>query len=382
MALSHSPQVVTNGLVFYYDMANGQKSWRGAPTTNLVNPSWAAWSIDGSGQGSIGTRTITSTYECIISDTAANTRQNAFVPGISANTTYTFSVQYKKVFGAPTLRFQITAYNGATQLSNIAFPTTAQIGLLDIEGWQTAKFTVTTPANTTQILWFMQDGDDYTAYTHSFILANAQCELGSIATPFVVGTRTNTQAIVDLIGNNTVTANSLTYASDNTFSFNGSNNYVTISSGSNFTFGAGDFTLETWYMPNVSYAASNGYIFDTSVNGTRLQLYNNNFTFVLQSQVASVIGPAGAGLNINTWHHAVGTRVGSTLTLYLNGVSVGTSTSGANLSDAGGTIGEYGGFGPYYFNGQISIIRVYKNKGLTASEVQQNFNAQRGRYGI
>ena len=37
------------------------------------------------------------------------------------------------------------------------------------------------------------------------------------ATPFVAGTRSNTQAVIDLTGLNTVTANSLTYSSDNTF---------------------------------------------------------------------------------------------------------------------------------------------------------------------
>jgi hypothetical protein len=170
--------------------------------------------------------------------------------------------------------------------------------------------------------------------------------------------------------------------SSNYLSFDGSSDYATIASGSNFTFGTGDFTLEAWYMPNVSYAANNGYIFDAGANGTRFQLYNNNFYFILQSQVAQVTGSAGVGLNVNTWYHAVGTRVGSTLTLYLNGVSVGTSSSSANLSDAGGTIGNYGGLGPYYFNGKIPVIRVYKNKGLSATEVQQNFNALRGRYGI
>ena len=51
MALGHSPQTVTNGLVFYYDMGNPQKSWKGAPTFNAslqdgqndVNP----WGGDG-----------------------------------------------------------------------------------------------------------------------------------------------------------------------------------------------------------------------------------------------------------------------------------------------------------------------------------------------
>ena len=35
MAQSTFSQIVTNGLVFYYDMNNSSKSWRGEPTTNL-----------------------------------------------------------------------------------------------------------------------------------------------------------------------------------------------------------------------------------------------------------------------------------------------------------------------------------------------------------
>ena len=38
MALNHSPKIVTDGLVFYYDMNNTKKSWIGRPTTNVLNP--------------------------------------------------------------------------------------------------------------------------------------------------------------------------------------------------------------------------------------------------------------------------------------------------------------------------------------------------------
>ena len=37
MALNQSPKVVTDGLVFAYDMANTKRSWRGAPVTNSFN---------------------------------------------------------------------------------------------------------------------------------------------------------------------------------------------------------------------------------------------------------------------------------------------------------------------------------------------------------
>jgi hypothetical protein len=45
-------------------------------------------------------------------------------------------------------------------------------------------------------------------------------------------------------------------------------------------------------------------------------------------------------------------------------------------------VGRFGGTSNgYWFGGSISSVSVY-NKGLTAAEIQQNFEAMRGRYGI
>lgn len=388
MALFHSPRVVTDGLAFYYDMSNTQKSWKGAPTTNLVNPAWAAWGIDGSGQGSIGTRTITSIYECLISDTAANTRQSIYITGISASTTYTFSVQYKKQFGAPTLRFQLQSYNGGTFLGSV-FPTTVQLGLTDKEGWQTAYFSYTTAAGTTQVLWFMQDGDDYTTYTHSFILANPQCEQQSFATPFVAGTRTNTQAIVALIGNNTITANSLTYASDGTFSFNGSSNHIVVSNGMNALIGTSSVTFSAWIYRTSAPNYWSGIIANkVNVSDGICLLVNPDSKIFWQydggtSGVYAIYG--GATLATNTWCNIVGVYDNVGLKTYLNGVlNDSASDAGKSISSAGNmdiTIGaqDTGPGGP--FPGKIAQCLVY-NRALTATEIAQNFNAHRSRYGI
>jgi hypothetical protein len=35
-----------------------------------------------------------------------------------------------------------------------------------------------------------------------------------------------------------------------------------------------------------------------------------------------------------------------------------------------------------YFNGNISNVRVYKNKALSAAEVLQTFNASKSRFGL
>ena len=91
-----------------------------------------------------------------------------------------------------------------------------------------------------------------------------------------------------------------------------------------------------------------------------------------------------------TWYQMVLTYDGSTGTGYVNGVA-GASATGYNRQapwDYGS--GYYLNFGastPTYlyagnfWYGAIGIVRAY-NRGLTAEEVQQNFTATRGIYGI
>ena len=82
-----------------------------------------------------------------------------------------------------------------------------------------------------------------------------------------------------------------------------------------------------------------------------------------------------------------------TLNLYINGVlfsSVATATQEYNNTNIviAGNIGinkpqvDGGGAETYsYFTGKVPVAKIY-NRALTALEVQQNFNALRGRYKI
>jgi len=56
MGTTYSTSVVTNGLVMYYDMSNTQKSWRGAPVTNLLpTPTVNSVPTTGNGWGTYNT---------------------------------------------------------------------------------------------------------------------------------------------------------------------------------------------------------------------------------------------------------------------------------------------------------------------------------------
>ncbi len=96
---------------------------------------------------------------------------------------------------------------------------------------------------------------------------------------------------------------------------------------------------------------------------------------------------AGYVLPSNTWCYVTftgGLEAGSIVTrIYANGTLITSLNEGiSTLADTNDFfIGTGEGASVHPFNGRIAITRVY-NRVLSATEVLQNFNAQRGRYGV
>ena len=86
-------------------------------------------------------------------------------------------------------------------------------------------------------------------------------------------------------------------------------------------------------------------------------------------------------LTTGQWYHFVGTFDGaSTTTLYINGTQDVQQTNMSNQPTTNSSairLGEYAGF----MDGRIGEARIY-NRALTATEVSQNFNATRSKYGV
>jgi len=88
------------------------------------------------------------------------------------------------------------------------------------------------------------------------------------------------------------------------------------------------------------------------------------------------------------WKHIVVTRVGLTLKMYINAVeqTLNVVQNIGSGNDISGTStwrsGDHGGGnGIFSFDGSTSIYRLY-NKSLSSTEVTQNFNADKSRYGL
>jgi hypothetical protein len=203
-------------------------------------------------------------------------------------------------------------------------------------------------------------------------------------------------AWTDLSGNsNTGTlVNSPTYSSGNGgfFTFNGTNNEVTTTT--QFT-NPQTFSISAWFK--TSSASGRKIIgFETNQTGTATSGYDRHIYIgsdgklyfgLYDGLVKTAISPLTYA--DNNWHYVVGTygSEGTTIRLYVDGASVATATASfaENLNGywriAGYNLANWTNASNGYFTGNIAQASIY-NRGLTAAEVSQNFNALRGRFGL
>jgi|694.fasta_scaffold00149_58 hypothetical protein len=400
MALAHSPSIVTNGLVLVYDMSNTGRSWKGAPTTNLVPNPYANWngsSFVFGGYNYDATGTQTYTYVTNVSNPIGS-------PAVMQYTTGTTGYKYWAVqgtvatTGTHTFSYYARIISGPTATSNLSNSQLWRSNGVDqaVTGdWnptyttEWVRYSTTGPCTAGTVLDYfpIHSGGLTGGYTIQY--CGFQLELGTYATPFVPGTRSNTQALLDPTGQDIITATSLTYPSDGSFSFNGSNNYLTVSTFATKPTTA--ITCESWIRPTKptvtgtirggSISSTNSMylgIIDSTDGGVTFSLHWANQTSV--SRVASYNG----SVPNNAWSHIVGTYDGSIMRAYLNGVQIYSEAQTGTIPDATYVLGTYGlGLtdGVHNFNGLLPLSRIY-NRALTATEVMQNFNALRGRYGV
>ena len=143
--------------------------------------------------------------------------------------------------------------------------------------------------------------------------------------------------------------------------FDGSGDYLSLASSSDFEFSTGDFTVEFWYyhisgndrglFANNS-GASVGVNFLVGVGGP-FRIYNGTS--------ANNLYDFSASPTANTWQHLAVVRNSGTLTLYVNGISSGsTNWSGVNAGNTA-TFSVGSAFGnARYANGFIDDLRITK----------------------
>jgi hypothetical protein len=182
--------------------------------------------------------------------------------------------------------------------------------------------------------------------------------------------------------------------------FDGTNDYVKAPFNSNYNFGSGDFTVSAWI--NMTVLPSNNWsafvTHGVSGSAQRWVFYYDTrssqsspglrFSSVNASNAANIDISVGStsGWSAGIWYYVTITRVGNVFTLYRNGIQVGNTVTDADaiidVTSNGLYLGMENTGVDAPLNGKISLVQIYKGKGLTSTEVYNNFVANRGRFGV
>jgi hypothetical protein len=146
--------------------------------------------------------------------------------------------------------------------------------------------------------------------------------------------------------------------------FDGTGDYLTVPSNTAFAFGTDDFTIEcwVWFGPAIN---TYGRIIQCGdyASGGDWQLVRwentNPAQIAFDMQAGSPRMQSSILISQNTWAHVAVTRSGSTVRMFIDGISAGSVTSSLNLTKSVITVGANSA-GLEAHNGYIDDLRITK----------------------
>ena len=235
--------------------------------------------------------------------------------------------------------------------------------------------------------WFPQGSTD----KYDMDIADLQVEVNKgHSTPFVAGTRSSTESLLNLGGNDYGTLNvaNVSFDSNAQPTFDGSDDYI--DRGSDLTISPNNQGWTAEYVFNTNSASTLQHF-----NSAEADDFNANWLALYNSKLA--VWDHGQGVwkygdtvfSSNTWYHIAFVQVtGTSMQYYVNGVAEGGDHTSFTFSSGYSAlktryIGRYEYNGSYgrYFNGEIPVVRLY-NRTLEASEIAVNYKAYKERFNL
>jgi hypothetical protein len=190
-------------------------------------------------------------------------------------------------------------------------------------------------------------------------------------------------------GNNGTLVNGVGYSADNKgiMVFDGANDTVDCGPTPQINSSLTQLTVSIWVYPTISatkcimengtnHSTNTFYMFQENSNYFTFEVYGTNYDIVYANYI----------YQLNTWYNLVGVwTADNRVDLYTNGTLTSGTRGGVVQSSVrnGNTnmfVGSRAGIS-YFNSGNISQPMLY-NIALSAKQINQNFNATRGRYGI
>ncbi len=159
--------------------------------------------------------------------------------------------------------------------------------------------------------------------------------------------------------------------------FDGTGDYLTVPHSTDFDFGSGDFTIEFWINfpanPSVAFGLLSKRASDAVYSPFHLSI-DSPLTINCRVSLtgAAWVTTTATGLTVNTWTHVAFVRFGGYIVLFINGVSISTSSVSTtalmtNTTDV--TIGANSIAADYLYTGYMDELQILKG----VARYQANF---------
>jgi hypothetical protein len=389
-------------LVFGFDLSDQKNSYLGEPTTNYFASFGVAMpNLSGANVTTTLPDGTTGTVFRVTVNSNSNTSRCSM--GINlpnqipqANVSYTIShwirttgtvpvaagweaeVSFPDGYARPSFESgYIGDYGSLVQPNNIS------------STWQRVSYTysysTTKTSNITPFIYFgspiggTQDTIGATIDFYGF-----QFEVNSHSTPYTSSSRSVTQGLIDVTGNETINLTTVSFDSNAQMVFDGTDDYLNV----NTSLNSGNFTYETVMSVNDTTYPIFGAGYGTA--GTTIQSYITS-----SGALINLFAPIGAGgwvygsySNLNGYvsvanrlRHIVVTNNNTVWQTYVDGYLVGNVTFYQPTTGTDVGIGRIAMQSPSNLSTVVKMVKLY-NRVLTSTEVLNNYNNIKRKYGI
>ncbi len=239
--------------------------------------------------------------------------------------------------------------------------------------WRRYSYTFNSPNNVAISYWFPGTGGMIVD------IANIQIEQKTHATPFIAGTRSTTQGLLDISGYNNPLTLGTSYDANAMMYFDGTDDKIVASNAVLPPANNAPITLEAIAKTN----NASGWQTVLAVAGSFRQIgfLNNYFYYGGNVGGGNFLLSAGT-ITPGQLYHLVMVYDGVTAYAYKNGVLVTSGNIGSNGNNNGVNIlSSYIASGGEYLNGSIPVAKAY-SRALSPSEITTNYNSYKKRFNL
>lgn len=137
------------------------------------------------------------------------------------------------------------------------------------------------------------------------------------------------------------------------------------------------FTIEAW-IKRASITAAYNFIFHNGSGSIAFRVdITTNLLHLDRAGVAGIVSSTVAITDTTTWHHAVATKNGATVKLYLDGVDVTGAVTNSTFVNPGQAWYIGSGAGSLYWDGSLDEVALYPT-ALSGARVLVHYNAGLG----